>query len=626
MNIIDDEDDEVELLITLITNQINAKTHSLCDDSTDKITYKSFMNLCFAYLSTQVVDGKLLNEKEVEDFISTELYPLYRNSKDHKVETILSSIIKSATRNGTNKSLYTKASLHFWAREDFGQYKSFFGKQKIVSKCGVFNDDPAYFWGDFIDYIQGHRFDDYSLLLDYVRRNLNRVCIIINRAGSPVYYMKAENASLDSKSYILEETVKKPEYLCKYIDKKGNQTCKFKTVLDEVIEDLKTYNCMAFHPFGKELPEDHLKIFNTFSGMKAQLIDDPKPETLCPKILNHIKLVLCDNKQDRYDYLITWLAHICQYPEIKTRIMMILYSADTQVGKGLIAEALVSKIFGFANATKTGSMNDAIGDFNGLISNKILVVFDEANNGGSDKITEQRVQSLKSRITDSIQSQNKKGINQEQVIDYCNFMALLNGNLKIENNDGRTCVFKVSDSKKGDTAYFKSILEEINDDIAINAFYTYLVNYKIILDLINIPKTEERKEMIMQTAEQPIKFFNEIKEGNYILNERALDRKMEDTLDYSRVFENVSEKVYITLDTLYSEFNFWVADSGEKSGVYSKIKFAKFCKLSFGDCIRRRTIVGNRRYLDITSIVPVVPIGCEEITDDYIDPDINVVL
>lgn len=633
--ILDEEDDEVELLITLIANQINAKTHSLCDNSTDKITYKSFMNLCFAYLSTQVVKGELPNQKDVEDFISTELYPLYRNSKEHAIEPILSSIIKSATRNGANKSLsrsagsegvYTKASLHFWAREDFGQYKAYFGKAKIVSKCGVFNDDPTYFWGDFVDYILGHRFDDYSLLLDYVRRNFNRVCVIVKKAKSQVYYMKIEYAKVDCKTYVLEETTEKPNYMCKYVDKKGNQTCKLRTVLDEVIEDLKTYNALAFTPFGKELPENHLKIFNTFSGMKAQLIDTPQPETLCPKILNHIKLVLCDNKQDRYDYLITWLAHICQYPEIKTRVMMILYSADTQVGKGLIAEALVSKIFGFANATKTGSMNDAIGDFNGLISNKILVVFDEANNGGNDKITESKVQSLKSRITDSIQSQNKKGINQEQVIDYCNFMALLNGNLKIENNDGRTCVFKVSDSKKGDTEYFKTVLSEMNDETATNALYTYLFNYKIVLDLTNIPKTEERKEMIMQTAEQPIKFFNEIKEGNYILNGRALDRKLEDTMDYSSVGTNVIEKVYITLDILYSEFNYWVVDAGEKSGVYSKIKFAKFCKLSFGDCVRRRTISGNKRYLDITSILPIIPIGCEEITDDYVNPDINLVL
>jgi len=597
VNIIEEEEDEVELLITLITNQITAKTHSLCDNSpsgvTDKITYKSFMNLCFAYLSTLTVNGKISDEEEVGNFITTEIYPFYRNSKEHTIDNILSSILKASTRN-SSATPYTKASLHYWAREDFQTYKLHFGKPKIITTCGVFNDDKKFYFGNFIRHILRTTFDDYDQLLKYVVANFNKICLPVMLAKL-TYYLKRENPT-DVESYILDRT-EELSYMCKFFGKKGLEEAKLKNVLNSVTDQLTEYNALTYRPFGKKEPFSNPEIFNTFMGMKTHLIEyDPTNEETktsgCPLLIKHIREVICAGDENIFEYFITWMAHIIQYPEIKTKIMMILYSEKQQIGKGILAEMLINKIFGFINACKTNTINDIFGDFNSLLGNRIFVVIDELN--GKDPATNSKIQKLKSRITDSSQTINAKGIDAEQVIDYTNFMMLTNeaGATKIETHDQRTCVLKVSEHKLGDIKYFKDLSAEIENDDACNAFYTYLWHYDTTkISLRNIPQTDQRAEMILQTAEQPIKFFNDIKQEYYKLEEPQLTRN--------------DEGVFITLDSLYSSFLNWVIVNGEKTGIYSKLKFGKFCKSSFGDIVQSRAFNNGRaRSVNINSIVP----------------------
>ena len=284
--------------------------------------------------------------------------------------------------------------------------------------------------------------------------------------------------------------------------------------------------------------------------------------------------MLCANDDNKNDYFLTWLSHIVQFPEIKTKVMLILYSVDQQAGKGIIAEKLVTSVFGMDNSTKTPSINDLVGDFNNLLLNKVFVVIDEAN---SDPVTNMKVQKLKSIITDQVQTTQQKYFDPTQSIDYSNFMLLTNeaNAMKIEAQDKRTCVFKVSGHRINDRQYFQELNDQLEDKDAIDFFYTYLFNYKSTRHITDIPDTVERQDMIMLTAEQPIKFFNDVKENSYELNERFITRITNDN--------NNNKGVWINNDALYDLFLEWVRCRGEKQGIYSMIKFNKFAKNMFGD-------------------------------------------
>ncbi len=564
----DDGEDEVETLVNLITDKIKQSSHSLCSDNKPQIEYKNFRSLCFAYLSTF---GKI-EDDQVYSFILSDIWPYYRSKDDHKPEAIINCIINGVKQNQHRENKYTIKSLHYWAIEN-EDYDKYFGKKEIKHSTAVFNEDENFFWGDFVSVIISTVFESQEELEKYVIQNINKVCVIIQEE-SPVFFLKMESSI---KAYTLKSCTSFG-YACKFYNKKKKEeVLKLDTVIKGNLNLIKRHNCFVYRPYGVTKPNIKDEIFNTFTGFKAKLKPSSllqKPEDKCDLILKHIKEVLCANDDDKNDYFLTWLSHIIQFPEKKTKVMLILYSQEQQAGKGIIAEKLVTSVFGMDNSTKTPSINDLVGDFNNLLSNKVFVVIDEAN---SDPVTNMKVQKLKSIITDQVQTTQQKYFDVTQSIDYSNFMLLTNeaNAMKIEAQDKRTCVFKVSGHRINDRQYFKDLNDQLEDKDAIDYFYTYLFNYKSTRHISDIPDTVERQDMMMLTAEQPIKFFNDVKENNYELNERFITRIRND--------ENDNKGVWITNSVLYDRFLDWVVCTGEKQGIYSLPKFNKFAKNMFGD-------------------------------------------
>jgi len=565
-DILDEDDDPVERMISLITEQIKLGKHSLCDTQVfGKMKYPDFRDLCFAYLSTFTE----FNDSSVFSFIETEIWPYYRSSGDYKPEAVLNSIINSSKQNGDRTNKFTIKSLHYWSREN-PDYKTYFSKKEVQHTLSVFNEDEHFYWGDFINIIISTVFDTQEDLEKYVIENINKVCVVIQE-DAPVFFLKMESSI---KAYTLKST-NAFGYNCKFQGKKTEETLKLDVIVKSNLNLIRRHNCFVYRPYGCTIPNIKDEIFNTFTGFKAKLKPSSllqKPELKCDLILKHIREVLCAGDDNKYDYFLTWLSHIVQFPEKKTKVMLILYSECQQVGKGILAEKLITSVFGTDNSSKTCSINDLVGDFNSMLSNKVFMVIDEANN---DIVTNSKVQKLKSIITDQVQTTQKKYFDADQCIDYSNFMMLTNeaNAMRIESKDKRTCVFKVSDHRVSDRKYFQDLNDQLEDSEAIDYFYTFLFNYKSNRHILDIPETAEKREMMNLTAEQPIKFFNDVKEQNYEINERYI----------TRLKEGQNKGAWINVECLYDQFNDWVVRNGEKTGIYSLIKFNRFAKNQLGD-------------------------------------------
>jgi len=331
--------------------------------------------------------------------------------------------------------------------------------------------------------------------------------------------------------------------------------------------------------------------FNSYTGFKARLtlnFDINKISLL----LNHIKIVMANGDDFRYNYILTYLSHIIKFPWKKTKIMLVFYSDSQQVGKGTLAEFLLNYIFGSNLAVKTASLETVAGRFNGITQNKLFVCIDDVS--ACDKFNENLWDKLKSAITDPIQTIERKGIEAREVVDYSNFMLLSNHSQRVEKHDARTAVFKVSECKIGDRAYFNNLHSSFNSECGDN-FYTFLYNYRTDIELRNIPQTEEREDMKLISAEQPVKFFMQIKSGDFTLDS---------TLIMTKEICNVNRQM-ISVDDLFLQFCSWVVASSEKS-IYTKIKFGKYAKIELGKSSDVRILTKIHKCFDVTDLMNVI--------------------
>ena len=543
-------DDPVENLITLITSIVDLGTSTLCssDASNKFMSYQNFRNLTFAYVHATSTSGR--TEESLYNFWITDIYPYYESAQKHasQVKGMWSTMYPSKA-NG-----YTIASLHYWAREN-PNYKALF-KKPVTSNIGVFNTkDKSYYWGDFKGEMTSTIFESMADAGQFFIENFNRVCVPI-KSGNELFYLKTSLENSFERSSI--------SFNVKYETKsKTNKTkvssIPFNLLYDECLSSITRYNELVFEPYDiLTASYNHPKNFNSYIGMRAQFVENVCMAEIQP-IIDHIKLVLCDDKDDRFQYVMSWLQHIVKFPNRKTKKMLCFYSDAEQIGKGIIFEWLINWVFGTRISGKTSSIDTVIGKFNAFRENKLFICLDESvsqNHHTQDSDHER----LKSIITDPNQTIERKGFDPRQVADYSNFVRLTNNILRVDSRDARSVVFKCNESKQGDMKYFSDLATRIENQDVSDQFYTYLYNYKDTVSLHKIFYTEERTEMIYASSEQPIKFFSDIKAS-----------------DYDAGLTNIS-----TLEELYDAFLNWSSKCGHKQGIYDINKFKVFVKRELG--------------------------------------------
>ena len=123
-------------------------------------------------------------------------------------------------------------------------------------------------------------------------------------------------------------------------------------------------------------------------------------------ILNHIKIVWCNNNDELFEYVISWMATLVQ-KLTKMRVALVL-RGNQGAGKGVIIEML-GKILGERYYFKVHDVDDVTGQFTHNLEHKFLIFMDEALCRG-DK---EQADTLKKLITE-----NKHGINSKHKGSY----------------------------------------------------------------------------------------------------------------------------------------------------------------------------------------------------------------
>ena len=244
-------------------------------------------------------------------------------------------------------------------------------------------------------------------------------------------------------------------------------------------EFIKTYEGIVFDPQNKN-PD----YFNTFTGFDMDDNSEPKCIEEFDSLIKHVF-----KTDENTNYFYSWLNHIITKPHIKTGIAIILYSDVHGVGKNTIVE-LIMKLLGSRYCSKLNRIEDITSNFNSHLTQKLFIYGDEIRSRASDLASE-----LKNVITQTEVLHTKKFMDSIKMKDLSNYFFTTNEEVafKIELHDRR--FFCVEVNGKKEKSFYKNFYCALEDEEKIKKFFSYVYNYKNIVDLKSIPETEYSKKL-----------------------------------------------------------------------------------------------------------------------------------
>jgi hypothetical protein len=261
---------------------------------------------------------------------------------------------------------------------------------------------------------------------------------------------------------------------------------------------------VRYSDFVESTRGEHL--FNLFTGFRAQPIHNLHiDKSLISPIMWHIKHVLCNQDEAATDYMLNWLAHLCQKPNRKIGVMVALKSQQG-AGKNIFWDFIGEYIIGMNYYIVLNNLGQVTDKFNALMQGKLLTVCDEIGNFG---VLNRSHDTLKNIITQLKQVIELKGHDAFRINDYNNLVGLSNNECpwKVESSDRRYFILEVSDCKVDDDAYFGNLANCFNDQCAMH-FYNMLLQRDISQwKPLKIPMTETKRTLKHMSLLAPIQYI-----------------------------------------------------------------------------------------------------------------------
>jgi hypothetical protein len=150
----------------------------------------------------------------------------------------------------------------------------------------------------------------------------------------------------------------------------------------------RVYQGLEFSPSHYEPPG----YFNQFKGLRINQIyaDNPndcsydkadKKKWL--KVWNQFRHLFETDRE--WEVAETWIANVCCFPQIRTKICLILQSYQQQIGKGSLVE-FIRKVIGDEVFYKSNNSKSIVGVYSHAMRNSLFVNFDEVEYGSKNGI------------------------------------------------------------------------------------------------------------------------------------------------------------------------------------------------------------------------------------------------
>ncbi|MBY0529258.1 MAG: hypothetical protein K2P51_03615 [Rhabdochlamydiaceae bacterium] len=329
-----------------------------------------------------------------------------------------------------------------------------------------------------------------------ILREFNQKYAIVRTATTHILFQRSETAfELDSRSSF--KNFHENDF---FINSEGK--VKNKAVFWLKHPQRRTFENIVFDP---TRPGDYENNFNIFKGFAIV----PKKGD-CNLYWKHVKEVICSSHESSYDYVRKWMACVVQRPTLLATAIVLRGLQGT--GKNKFVEYF-GRLFGPYYLTLT-SLEHLTGKFNSHLKYAYLVHANEALWGGSKK----EVGALKAFITDPtiiIEGKGKDAL----PIDNCRHLIISSNEdwaVPIDLDDRRFFVLNISPHRKEDSAYFRALSEQM-DQQGLSALLFDLLHEDIsIFDPRKMPPNDFAFDIKMKTAGSVEKFlFAALYEGRF---------------------------------------------------------------------------------------------------------------
>lgn len=197
--------------------------------------------------------------------------------------------------------------------------------------------------------------------------------------------------------------------------------------------------------------------------------------------------------------------------------------AEQGIGKSTFTDFLRKHVIGSKLCVQSGSQ-PLISQFNAILFCKLLVIFEELENFSTNQWQGVSTRLKRDTTSDTCTYEDKfqKAFTAKNISNY-----IINSNVDaIKDDDGRRYfILDLSNKRKGDFAYFKTIYDNCMNDTVGEAFFAYLMT----IDLTgyhdqDFPTTKAKEDAIVKRLDTVIRYLKD----KYILKRKAFDTNLKD--------------------------------------------------------------------------------------------------
>jgi hypothetical protein len=221
---------------------------------------------------------------------------------------------------------------------------------------------------------------------------------------------------------------------------------------------------------------------------------------------DYLLKVICNGDSASHWYLLSFLAHMLQFPEEKPGIVPVLIGGQG-TGKGVFFQLL--KAVWSKTTLLVSDVNEVVGQFNAALERNYVVCMDEALFSGDKKSLDR----LKSIVTEPAIRIEQKYQPARSIDSVHRFFAATNHDqfAHVEKDDRRFFFLRVSSVHKQDTDYFEMLCDSFSDGQTLEGFVAFLLS----LDLADFnvrerPKTSEHDSQRIKSLDKFERYWYEV--------------------------------------------------------------------------------------------------------------------
>ena len=439
-----------------------------------------------------------------KDFLRDLLIEWYSTGKhEHDIDTSIDGILdKYYTKENNNKWFYSL--IKQLPVKIMNKYLKKYGNSSIDFTININNSNYTF---EKIRRLQYEKYE-FSKLINSLRG-------VIGIVKSRIYIKELK----DEQVYIRETSITKiRDELSLYKPFKNNT----KITLYHIIYKFSNW---FLYDDSKIMAKnnDPENIINIFQGFKfnESTTDD---FTILEPLLDHIKTIVCNNDDKKYDYFMKWWANIFQNITVKNGTMPIIYGAQGS-GKSFPIECFCELLGNFA-LRNVDDLDKVFGKFNGLIGRHLVININEPPEA-TEKF--KYLGKIKSKLTQKRTVQETKGVDQIEIDSWANYLMSTNNPNPVqeEKGDRRLIYYEANNKYCGNEKYFNKLckpIQPIPQGPYVKEYMEVLLHYmRTQIDISNFNPEKLIREINSNTNVE----YNEQLERQY-LDLNAVDRYIVD--------------------------------------------------------------------------------------------------